>query len=79
MKSLLPILLCLLSSFQMIEDTMTIPILTPSMNERKIAKLRLDNGLEAYLISDPHTSDSAAALSVEVGSWHDPEDYPGMG
>jgi len=65
-------------SFQIVENLTQIPILTPSFAERQIAKLRLDNGLEAYLISDPHMAQSAAALSVEVGFWNDLEQYPGI-
>ena len=61
-----------------IQDQCTLEILTPSLQERKTAKIRLENGLEAYLISDPKADQSAAALSMEVGSWNDPEEYPGM-
>jgi len=46
--------------------------------QREIRKLRLENGLEALLISDPETHESGAALAVSVGSWNDPEDRPGM-
>jgi insulysin len=74
-----PIFLILLfCSFQVVEDRSSASILTPSLSERKTAKIRLDNGLEAYLISDPLTPQSAAALSVEAGSWDDPKSYPGM-
>ncbi len=38
-------------------------------------KLRLSNGLEAFLISDPKADKSAAALTVRVGSWDDPKEY----
>ncbi len=83
MKLLLPTLFFLISAvggfaYQVVEDLATIPVLTPSLAERQIAKIRLDNNLEAYLISDPATALSAAALSVETGSWHDPAAYPGM-
>jgi len=33
---------------------------------------------KSNLISDPGADQSAAALSVEVGSWQDPKEYPGM-
>jgi insulysin len=82
MKNFLPlILLCicsLLASYEIVHDLAQVPILTPSLSSRKTMKIRLDNGLEVYLISDPGCSQSAAALSVDVGSWHDPETYPGM-
>lgn len=64
--------------YERIEDKATTPILTPALVERKVAKIRLNNGLEAYLISDPGVDQSAAALAVEAGSWKDPQEYPGM-
>src|SRR5579872_4220191 len=64
--------------YKIIEDKASIPILTPSLAERKTAKLQLDNGLKVYLISDPEAEQSAAALAVEAGSWQDPKEYPGM-
>ncbi len=41
-------------------------------------KIRLKNGLVAYLVSDPTFSESAAALSVRAGTWDDPKEFPGM-
>src|SRR5579872_1596953 len=64
--------------YKIIEDKASIPILTPSLAERKTAKLQLDNGLKVYLISDPEAEQSAAAITVEAGSWQDPKEYPGM-
>ncbi|MGM0439510.1 MAG: insulinase family protein [Chlamydiota bacterium] len=61
-----------------VEDQTHIPILTPSLQERQTTKLRLANGLEAYLISDPSTKDSGAALMVEAGSWLNPQETPGL-
>ncbi|MCC6128109.1 MAG: insulinase family protein, partial [Chlamydiae bacterium] len=61
-----------------IKDASNLPILNPDLAERKTAKLRLINGLEVLLISDPGADQSAAAISVEVGSWDDPKQYPGM-
>ncbi len=51
--------------------------MTSTLKERKTMKIRLKNGLEAYLISDPAANKSAAALAVKVGSWQDPVKYPG--
>lgn len=76
LSSLACSLLCF--SFQVVEDRTTTPILSPSISSQKVAKIVLDNGLEAYLISDPNASQSAAALSVEAGSWHDPKEHPGL-
>jgi len=64
--------------YVLIEDQAKLPLLNPSLAERKVAKIRLDNGLQAYIVSDPGTKQSGAALSVEVGSWQDPQEYPGM-
>ncbi len=65
-------------TYERIEDKNTLKILTPALAERKTAKIRLSNGLQAYLISDPGVHESAAALAVEAGSWQDPKEYPGM-
>ncbi len=63
---------------QIIEDQSCLTVATPSLKERGMRKLRLDNGLEVLLISDPNTPQSGAALAVNVGSWDDPKDRPGM-
>jgi len=67
----------LFEKYQSIEDQNTLKILTPKSSSRKTKKIRLENGLEVLLISDPAAKQSAAALAVEVGSWQDPEEYPG--
>lgn len=41
-------------------------------------KIRLNNGLEALLISDPSLSSGGAALAVQAGSWDAPEDAAGL-
>jgi insulysin len=64
--------------YELIEDRASIPLLNPSMQKRQIVKLRLKNGLETYLISDPESKHSAAAVAVKSGSWDDPRSYPGM-
>ena len=61
-----------------IEDLAFLPPLNPDLSERKTAKLKLENGLEVLLISDPKADQSAAAVSVGTGSWSDPLEYPGM-
>ncbi|MCB1112628.1 MAG: insulinase family protein [Chlamydiia bacterium] len=67
-----------LQSATVIEDHADLPILTPSLAKRETLKLRLDNGLEAYLVSDPDTEKSTAILAVNVGSWQDPEENQGI-
>ncbi|KXS19755.1 putative ptr insulinase family/protease III [Gonapodya prolifera JEL478] len=59
------------------EDLFNVPILTPSLKSRKTAKVILPNGMKAYIISDPQTSMSGAALAVETGSWRDEKQYEG--
>lgn len=61
-----------------IEEKASIELLNPSLAARKTLKLRLDNGLEALLISDPNAEKSGALLAVKVGSWDDPIDHPGI-
>ncbi|MCB1067242.1 MAG: insulinase family protein [Simkania sp.] len=65
-------------SYEEIIDRNSLEIRTPSLASRKTAKIRLYNGLEVLIISDPDASQSAAALAMEVGSWSDPDEYPGM-
>lgn len=65
-------------NYEKIEDQSQLTILSPLLSKRQTAKIRLPNGLEAYLISDPGIEQSAAALAVGVGSWSDPAQYPGM-
>ncbi len=66
------------ASYTVVEDQAETQVLTPSLIKRKTMKLRLDNGLEAYLVSDPDVNRSGAALSVAVGSWNDPKERQGM-
>lgn len=65
-------------AYTVIEDKAKLPILTPGLSERKVLKIRLANGLEALIISDPKADKSAASLTVEVGSWDNPKDHPGL-
>lgn len=67
-----------MNSYTIIEDSSNLPLLNPELKERKTVKLRLSNGLEALLISDPSADQSAASVCVGAGSWSDPLEYPGM-
>lgn len=69
---------CFGKGYEVIENKATLPLLDPTFSDRKVVKIQLENGLQACLISDPETKQSAASLSVEVGSWNNPEKYPGM-
>jgi insulysin len=72
-------LLCVrVECYHVIADQNSLKILSPSLKERKSIKIKLDNNLEVYIISDPDANQSAAALSVESGSSNDPLEYPGM-
>ncbi|MCP5492595.1 MAG: insulinase family protein [Chlamydiales bacterium] len=68
----------ILCGFTNIKNENTVKIKTPDLAERKTAKIQLDNGLQAYIISDPGAEQSAAALAVTAGSWQDSEQYPGI-
>jgi insulysin len=64
--------------YEDIPDQNELEILTPSLSSLELAKIRLANGLEALLVSDPGATQSAAGLAMKVGSWADPLEYPGM-
>lgn len=78
-KTLIALLLLTHGLFaEEVKNSIEVPILTPGLKNRQTLKLRLGNGLEAYLISDPTLDKSGAALSVKVGSFDDPADHPGL-
>jgi insulysin len=47
-------------------------------DDRDYRFLTLDNGLQVLLVSDPATDKAAASLVVFRGSYHDPDEYPGL-
>eukprot|EP00752_Nemacystus_decipiens_P005957 g5379.t2 len=53
-------------------------ILVSPMDKRHYRWLRLQNGLQVMVISDPNATKAAAAMSVEVGAASDPADLPGL-
>ncbi|MFT4552028.1 MAG: insulysin [Chlamydiales bacterium] len=61
-----------------ITDECLIPILTPTLSDRKTAKVILPNGIQVYIVSDPNFKKSACALSVGVGSYDDPREFGGL-
>lgn len=65
-------------AYTVIQDQGQIQILTPSLAQRQTLKLRLSNGLEVYLMSDPEAVQAGAVLTVKAGSWDDPDQYPGL-
>ncbi|KAF5253168.1 hypothetical protein FANTH_1922 [Fusarium anthophilum] len=50
----------------------------PSLDDRDYRVIRLGNELEALLVHDPETDKASAALDVNVGSFSDESDIPGM-
>lgn len=64
--------------FTIIPDLSSLPLLNPDLKERKTLKLVLQNGVQALIISDPSTDQSAASVTVDAGSWDDPLEFPGM-
>lgn len=50
----------------------------PLLDDRNYRFIELPNKLKALLIQDPTTDKAAAALDVNVGSFEDPEDLPGL-
>src|SRR3990167_6649053 len=65
-------------SYITVENKVSYPLLTPSLQSRQTAKIKLQNGVQAYLISDAEIDQSAAAVCMRAGSWQDPTEYPGM-
>jgi insulysin len=66
------------TGFTLVTDTSDLPFLNPDLSNRETAKLKLDNGIEVLLISDPGADKSAATVAVNAGSWNDPVEFPGM-
>lgn len=50
----------------------------PALDDRSYRIITLSNQLEAILIHDPETDKASAALDVNVGSFSDWEDLPGI-
>ena len=50
----------------------------PALDNRSYRVIRLTNKLEALLVHDPDTDKAGAAVNVNVGSFSDADDMPGM-
>ena len=50
----------------------------PALDDRKYRVIRLSNKLEALLVHDPDTDKASAAVNVNVGSFSDADDMPGL-
>lgn len=73
--------LCLSSCYsktKTIPDQCPLKILSPSLENQKIAKILCPNGLQLLIISDPTSPTSGAALAVKTGNSSDPKAFPGL-
>lgn len=50
----------------------------PSLDDRSYRVICLPNQLEALIVHDPKTDKASAAMDVNVGSFSDEDDMPGM-
>ena len=50
----------------------------PLLDNRTYRSVRLPNDLEVLLIHDPDTDKASAAMDVNIGSFKDADDMPGM-
>jgi insulysin len=50
----------------------------PALDDRSYRVIQLPNQLEALLIHDPDTDKASGALDVNVGSFSDKDDMPGL-
>jgi insulysin len=50
----------------------------PSLDDRSYRVIRLPNQLEALIVHDPKTDKASAAMDVNVGSFSDEDEMPGM-
>ncbi len=66
---------CSNENYEIIKDQ---SLISEKNSERKTLKIRLPNGLQTLLISDPSLHEAAASISVEAGTWDDPNEYLGM-
>ncbi|KAL4067799.1 Metalloenzyme, LuxS/M16 peptidase-like protein [Scleroderma citrinum] len=56
----------------------TKPLEKSQVDDRQYSVIKLENGLTAMLVHDPHTENAAASLDVAVGHLSDPDDMPGL-
>lgn len=50
----------------------------PALDDRSYRVIRLPNKVEALIVHDPDTDKASAAVNVNVGSFSDADDMPGM-
>jgi insulysin len=50
---------------------------TPTGDDRLYHHLKLPNGMEVLLVSDPNTDDASVSMDVRVGWYSDSKEIPG--
>jgi insulysin len=50
----------------------------PSIDRKEYRLVRLSNGLEVFLVHDANADMASAAMDVNVGSFSDEDEMPGM-
>ena len=73
-RSLLPRLYATMAPIERIADRLE----TSSLDDRSYRVVRLPNKLEALLVHDPETDKASASVNVNVGSFSDADNMPGM-
>lgn len=68
----------LVNSREALPERLTENMERPALDDRTYRVIRLPNKLEALLIHDPDTDKVSAAMDVNVGSFSDADDMPGM-
>lgn len=48
------------------------------MDKKNYKYIKLENKLKVLIIHDPDTKMAQAALNVNVGSWTEPNEFPGL-
>ncbi|MCH9634435.1 MAG: Protease 3 [Chlamydiae bacterium] len=66
------------ADYTVVEDQMSEQVKTPSLQNVEKKKIRLENGLEAIVISDPNTPKSGASIAVGAGNSEEPFDKIGL-
>ena len=63
-----------MSSIERVTDKLE----APALDDRSYRVIRLSNKLQALLVHDPETDKASASVNVNVGSFSDADDMPGM-
>lgn len=61
-----------------IEDPSAYVVQSFPLDVKEYRYVELDNGIRTLVISDPNAVKAAASLNVDVGSFHDPEEWNGL-